>query len=186
MRKHYHLSKARRTTSTTCHVRRAGVLSLLLLASACGAQPPELSNAKEALWALQTADSMLQAAIQARDADRVASYYAEDAVLMPVAEAIVEGRAAILAEWRHVFGIPGFANRAQRVAAESSAGGDFGYTRGTYESPMRGPGGEQLLERGKWVSLWKRGADGEWHIIADIFNTDTPPPVHAPSSAERP
>lgn len=88
---------------------------------------------------------MAQAAIVARDAERTASFYAEDAVLMPVAEPAVEGRVAILAEWRHVFGIPGFENRATLVVAESSIAGDLGYTRGTYESPMSGPDGQPLL-----------------------------------------
>ncbi|WP_411281526.1 YybH family protein [Gemmatimonas sp.] len=135
----------------------------------------------QALAALRTADAMVQEAIVSRDAERATSFYAENAVMMPVAESSVEGRAAILAEWRHVFGIPGFANRARLVASEVSTAGDFGYTRGTYESPMLSTDGQSLLERGKWVSIWKRQSDGHWRIIVDIFNTDTPPPVHAPS-----
>lgn len=164
---------------------RAGIVSLIMLATACEArQSPETPGPAQALAALRAADSMVQAAIVARDAERTASFYALDAVLMPVAEPIVEGRAAILAEWRHVFGIPGFANRARLLAAEPSTAGDLGYTRGTYESAMRGPDGQPMLELGKWVSVWKRGTDGQWRIIVDIFNSDTPPPLHAPSTAE--
>ena len=166
-------------------LRRAGILSLIVLVTACEApQPAETPDPAQALAALRAADSMLQVAIVARDAERTASFYAVDAVQMPVAEPIVEGRGAILAEWRHVFGIPGFANQARLVAAELSTAGDLGYTRGTYESPMRGPDGQPLLERGKWVSIWKRGADGQWRIVVDIYNTDTPPPIHAPSTAK--
>ena len=103
-------------------------------------------------------------------------------MLMPVAESIVAGRASILTEWRHVFGIPRHVSHARLVVAEVSATGDLGYTRGTYESPMRGLDGQQPLERGKWVSVWKRQADGQWRLNVDIFNTDTPPPIHAPST----
>ncbi len=53
-----------------------------------------------------------------------------------------------------------------------------------YESPMLGPDGQKLLERGKWVSVWKHEADGQWRIAVDIFNTDTPAPFHAPSTVE--
>jgi ketosteroid isomerase-like protein len=165
-------------------LNRTIVVLLVGFVAACQTRLlPEGPDPSKALADLQRADSMIQAAIAARDAERTASFYAENAVLMPVAEPAVEGRVAILEEWRHVFGIPGFANRATLVAAEPSVAGDLGYTRGTYESPMSGPDGQPLLERGKWVSVWKRQDDGQWRIIVDIFNTDSPPPVHASSTA---
>lgn len=169
--------------STSQRVLRSGVASLLMVAAACGTPSNDAPDAAAALSSLRAADSSLQAAVAARDAERTAAFYTNDAVLMPVAEPIVEGRAAILDEWRHVYGIPGFANRSRLVAADVSTVGDLGYTRGTYESPMLGPGGQQVVERGKWVSLWKREADGRWRIVVDIFNTDTPPPDHQPSTA---
>ena len=64
---------------------------------ACAARP---SPASAALARLLVADSLVQAAVVAQDAARLASYYADDAVLMPVAEPIVAGRAAIRAECR--------------------------------------------------------------------------------------
>ena len=111
-------------------MRASGIALLLLSETACDASPAgALSNAAPDLAAVQRADSSLQAAIASTDAERTASFYAEDAVLLPVAEPIVEGRARILAEWQHVFGIPGFANGSRRVAADAS--GDLAFTRGT-------------------------------------------------------
>src|SRR5678815_1762912 len=116
-------------TLTSSCLRRAGLVLPLVLALACDTQSSKATpDAPRALLALRTADSLVQAAIVARDAERTASFYAEQAVLMPVAESIVEGRAAILAEWRHVFGIPGYSNRARLVAADASADGELGYT----------------------------------------------------------
>lgn len=172
--------------STSQRMLRSGVASALMVAAACGTPSNYAPDAAAALSSLRAADSSLQAAVAARDAERTAAFYTNDAVLMPVAEPIVEGRAAILEEWRHVYGIPGFANSSRLVAAEVSTVGDLGYTRGTYESPMLGPGGQQVVERGKWVSLWKREAGGRWRIVVDIFNTDTPPPDHQPSTAGGP
>lgn len=162
------------------------VVVSLVVATACHTTAAADATATaRALSELRVADSSVTAAIAARDAVRTASFYADDAVIMPVAEPIVEGRAAILEEWRHVFGIPGFANNSRLVASAVSAAGDLGYTRGTYESPMLGLGGKPLVERGKWVSVWKRGIDGKWRMVLDIFNTDAPPPVHEPSTAKR-
>jgi uncharacterized protein (TIGR02246 family) len=170
---------------------RSGVTSALLLSmasvTACGTAPSGDSESnQEALSALRAADSSVAAAIKARDAERAASFYADDAVIMPVAEAIVTGRSAIKEEWRHVFGIPGIDNNSRLVASAVSASGDLGYTRGTYESAMLEPGGKRVVERGKWVSVWKRGADGNWRILIDIYNTDEPPPDHQPSTALKP
>ena len=166
----------------THRVRRAASMSVIVLVACKAPQSTAVSDPAQTRATLRTADSLLQVAIESSDAERTAAFYAEDAVLMPVAESIVEGRSAIRAEWQHVFGIPGYASRARLIAAEPSIAGDLGYTRGTYESPMLGPKGEPLLERGKWVSIWRRQADGQWRIVVDIFNTDTPPPIHAPST----
>ena len=168
----------------THRLRRVASVSLLVLAACNARQSEVVPDPVQTRAALRAVDSLLQVAIESSNAERTAAFYAEDAVLMPVAESIVEGRAAIRAEWQHVFGIPGYATRARLVAAEPSIAGDLGYTRGTYESPMLGPNGEQLLERGKWVSIWKRQTDGQWRIVVDIFNTDTPPPIHAPSTVK--
>jgi ketosteroid isomerase-like protein len=162
------------------------VALLLLTAVACGTAPSDDAAAMaRALSELRVADSSVSAAIAARDAERTARFYTDDAVIMPVAEPIVEGRVAILEEWRHVFGIPGYANNSRLVASAVSAAADLGYTRGTYESPMLDRGGKPVVERGKWVSVWKRETDGTWRIVLDIFNTDSPPPDHQPSKAER-
>ena len=162
---------------------RICVASLLVVAAACGTgRSGDAPGSVDLLSSLRVADSSLQAAIAARDAERAATFYSEDAVLMPVAEPIVEGRAAILEEWRHVFGIPGFSNSSRLVTAAASHAGDLAYTRGTYESPMLGLKGQQVIERGKWVSVWRREPGGQWRIVVDIFNTDSPPPDHQRST----
>ena len=74
--------------------------------------------------------------------------------------------------------IPDFENTSTLVAADTSAGGDLGYTTGTYLARMRGENGEMVSEPGKWVSIWKRQADGSWRIVVDTYNTDVPPPDH--------
>jgi ketosteroid isomerase-like protein len=166
-----------------CPLRYAAAFTLIFAAACDSSRSGDAADTARLLSSLRAADSSLQAAVAARDAERTAAFYAEDAVLMPVAEPIVEGRLAILEEWRHVYGIPGFTSSSHLVAASLSTAGDLGYTRGTYESGMQGTGGRAVVERGKWVSVWKRGTDGSWRIIVDISNTDAPPPDHQPSTA---
>lgn len=146
--------------------------------------PTEAPDREASLAALHAADSAFQAAVVKRDLDSTTGFYAEDAVMLPVAEPLVEGRAAIRSEWAHVFGIPGYSSSARVTAVDVAASGDLGYTRGTYESPMLAPDGRQVVERGKWVSVWRRAADGAWRITVDVYNTDSPPPDHQASTAE--
>lgn len=90
----------------------------------------------------------------------------------------IDGKAAIPEEWAHVLAIPDFENESSLTRVEISDGGDLAYTSGTYVAKMRGEDGVQIREPGKWLTVWKRGRDGEWRIVMDIYNTDVPPPDH--------
>ena len=162
----------------------------IVLASACARQ--DRSGREELERSLRTADSALTAAIAARDTGRTASFYEDDAELLPVAEPAVTGREAIRRKWAEFFGIPGFSNQSRLTQLDVSTDGTLAYTRGTYETAMTGTDGQPTVERGKWVTVWRRQSDGSWRIVQDISNTDTPPPDHQESthgsqgSADRP
>ena len=101
------LRPERRPVVPPSHAPSSGFLFAALLIAACGGDDRRTAAASsDAVATLGAADSALQVTIAARDAERTAAFYADDAVLLPVAEPIVEGRAAIQDEWRHVFGIP--------------------------------------------------------------------------------
>lgn len=137
-----------------------------------------LANQSSAVAELKAADAALQKAVEKRDLEGIVSFYSERAVLLPTAEPMVSGKAAIREEWKHILSIPDFANAASMTGVEVSSGGDMGYTIGTYRSVMAGEDGTQVTEPGKWVSIWKLQPDGAWRIVVDIYNTDIPPPDH--------
>lgn len=167
----------------TRHSTRLATVALLLVA-ACRQHGPTEDVRAEAVAALRAADSTLQMAIAARDLDGTMAHYADDAVIMPLAKVSATGRDAIREEWAHNFGIPGYANAAPLTALDVSLDGTMGVTRGTYAATMNAPGGTSIVERGKWVSVWRRAAGSPWRITIDIYNTDSLPPDHQPSTAE--
>ena len=140
------------------------VLSLML--GGCGPARERESASRtanegtSAAAALRAADSTLQAAVEAKDAEKTAALYMVDATLLPIAEPAVVGRDAIKREWAKVFGIPGIQNRARMTRLEVAGGGDLGFTQGSYESTMTGSAGRPVVEVGKWVTVWRRDADG--------------------------
>ena len=150
------------------------ILAALALNS-CSAKQPEASDAKTQLRAL---DTKLGQAIDAKDAAAIAAFYADDAVLMPTAEPIVRGKAAIMEEWQHILAIPAFENESKLGGVDVASAGDLAYTYGTYRSRLMGEDGRLAMEPGKWVTVWKKQPNGDWRIAVDTYNTDIPPPDH--------
>ncbi len=107
-----------------------------------------------------------------RDADRLASFYAEDAIAYPPKEPVAIGRAAAKKVWASYFADATFSISWKTVHAEVAKSGDLGFTAGTYEASFKGPAGKMVTEKGKYVTTWKKQKDGTWKAIHDIWNTD--------------
>ena len=148
-------------------------VSFFLLACA-HAQEPQQNPAD----LLSSTDIALQKAVADGDLDKIMTFYADDAVLMPTAEPIVVGKVAIREEWQHILSIPDFQNKSALTKVDVSKSGDLAYSMGTYLSTMRGENGQLVTEPGKWLSVWRRQADGSWLVVAATYNTDIPPPDH--------
>jgi len=120
--------------------------------------------------ALAQLDDDWSKAAATRDAERVASFYADDAIAYPPSEPIAIGRAAAKKVWASYFADPTFSISWKTVHAEAS--GDLGFTAGTYEDSFKGPDGKLVEEKGKYVCTWKKQKDGTWKATHDIWNTD--------------
>lgn len=154
--------------STLCIVALIGVVACQRQGDTHGA----------ALDAIRTADAALSKAVSDRDLERTVAFYANDASILPLAEPIVTGAEAIRREWQHIFTIPGYQGITKTTTVEVSRSGDLGYTQGTYTAEFNLADGTSATERGKWVSVWKKQADGTWKVAVEIYNTDEPPPDH--------
>lgn len=53
--------------------------------------------------------------------------------------------------------------------------GELGYTWGTYEVHERNKPNSAPEQVGKYLTLWRRQADGSWKYILDIGNKSPPP-----------
>lgn len=51
--------------------------------------------------------------------------------------------------------------------------GDLGYTSGLYELKLKGTAGA-AVDNGKYLTIWKKEADGSWEVLFDTFNSDRP------------
>jgi len=164
-------SMGRRLFSLTAVLAAAGVFAVLLpvLLSAAAAHASGGMSAEAK--ALAKLDDDWSSAAATRDADRVASFYAEDAVAYPPNEPVAVGRAAAKKVWAAYFAEPSFTISWKTTHAEVT--GNLGFTAGTYEDSFKGPDGKVVDEKGKYLCVWKKQGDGTWKAIHDMWNADS-------------
>jgi uncharacterized protein (TIGR02246 family) len=141
----------------------------ILLASCSPAEEAKPAPASATVEELGQMNRDFAAALNAKDAALAASYYTEDAVVIPPGEAMVQGRAAIEAYWKAGIEQGGARDASvETIKAESS--GDVGYEMGNFVLTVNGPDGNPVQEHGRYIELLRRGADGKWYSTAGIWN----------------
>jgi ketosteroid isomerase-like protein len=98
------------------------------------------------------------------------SYFAEDAVTIDDNEAAVKGRDAIArgATWS-----PADLQLSWTpVGGQMGPSGDMGFTWGHYEVHFKDKAGKPVVEKGRYMTVWKKQADGSWKVELDGGNRE--------------
>jgi ketosteroid isomerase-like protein len=147
------------------------IASMLLLCTCLLSVFSFAADDKAAAKALTALDDEWSKAAATHNVDRTASFYAEDARAYPPNEPLAVGRAVAREVWARYFATPDFKISWKTTAA--GADGNTGWTAGTYEDSFKGPDGKTVHEKGKYLCVWKKGADGKWKAIQDMWNSDS-------------
>ena len=163
---------------TTC-----ALVALLSLATAC--QTTTVADT----WAadettLRNLDAEWSKAAGAKDIDKTISFYSEDALVMPSNSPVLKGK-AVREMWQGMFSLPGFGGGWKATKVEVATSGDLGYVTGTYEMNETDASGKPKTDKGKYLEVWKKQADGSWKCVADMFNTDLPATPASASTATK-
>lgn len=151
-----------------------GGLGLAGLLLACSKPaPPDTRDAD--LKAVKSVEVAWVSDIATKDPDKVASYYADDAALLMPYTPIITGKANIKAAWKMTLADPNFALTFQSTRGNAAKSGELVYTVGTYSMTMSSPKGKKLVtDHGKYMTVFKKQADGSWKAEADMINSDEP------------
>lgn len=128
---------------------------------------------------LRSLDAQWSAAAAAKDLDKTVSYYSDDAIIMPPNAPGATTREAIRSAWKEMLTSPGAAISWTATKVEVAKAGDLAYVSGTYEETMTDASGKPAKDRGKYLEIFKKQADGTWKCIRDIWNSDLPAGVAA-------
>ncbi len=120
--------------------------------------------------AILHADQEWANAAASKDVERTVSFWAEDAVVFPPDQPAIRGKDSIRAYVLASFKMPGFAVRWQTTELTVSPGGDLAYGSGTNVVTLNGPDGKPVTLAGKAVTVWRKGSDGDWKCVVDIWN----------------
>ena len=145
--------------------------AILVALTGCARAP----DAAAARGALMDADRRFNNATAERRTDGWMDFIAEDGQMIRSAGTIT-GRAAIRDEMGKTFADTSFSLRWEPLQSDVGAGGDLGYTNGRYEVRFRDAKGNAAMRTGRYLTVWKKQADGSWMVVRDIGVQDAPPP----------
>ena len=162
-------------------------LAALVCAAAVGLsvagcnQKPDTHDAD--IKAISDGETQWNADWASRDASKIASHYADDAVLRAPGMEALNGRAAITDALKQM--VADSALNLSFHANKVDVAGDLGYTEGAYKMTMTDPATHKPVDdHGSYVTTYRRQADGSWKAVADIASSAVPPPV-SPAPAEK-
>ena len=125
--------------------------------------------------AILATDKPWQEAIAARDVERSVSFWAGDAVVMAPGQASLAGKDAIRGFVTQAFKAPGFGLRWETTSVDVAPHGDLAYALAKTTTTVVGPDGKPVSLRGKAATVWRKGPDGRWRCVLDVWNDDPPP-----------
>ena len=106
-----------------------------------------------------------------KDVDRIAAHYADNGNLIVPNSPMMTGKDAIAKGMKGALADPNWSLALLPVQVEVSKSGDLGYTRGTYVLTATNPATKMpVTEKGRWVAIFRKQADGSWKAVEDINN----------------
>ena len=116
---------------------------------------------------LLDADEAFCTATQERGLDGWLEWFAPDALILPPEGPMLEGLDELRRHYSSIpFPPPGFTWKPEEAWLAESA--DLGYTRGSYEIRNSGFSGEERIDRGRYLSVWRRQPDGGYKVFSDL------------------
>ena len=162
-------------------------IGLFMLLSGCSDTPtPPADTSAADQKAIKDGEVAWASDWASKDLDKIVSHYADDASLLVANLPIMKGKDTIRTGLKELLADPNLSLSFTTVSAVTSKSGDLGYTEGTYSMTTSNPKTKKpMTEIGKYVTVYKKQADGSWKAVEGIDNADAPatPVVNAKKSA---
>jgi ketosteroid isomerase-like protein len=107
-------------------------------------------------------------------ADGYATFVTEDAVFLPPNAVRVDGRAGVREMMLGFTLAEDFSITWSATSIDVAANGKLAYAIGKFEYSLKDAAGNPVSDRGKWIDVFEKQADGSWLCSVGMFNSDLP------------
>lgn len=107
-------------------------------------------------------------------ADGYASFVTEDAVFLPPNAERVDGRGGVRELMLQFTQAEDFSIDWKATSIEVAADGKLAYAIGTFEFSLKDAAGNPVSDKGKFVDVYKKQADGSWQCSVGMWSSDLP------------
>ena len=142
----------------------------IVMAGCSPSPPPDTAAVRSAIEAANA--KFIDAFKRADKAALVASYTGDAVILMPN-QPEWRGRDAMDKGYTDFLSQMAFKDGGTKTE-DVMVAGDLAVETGTYTWTLTVKSGGEISDKGKYVTVWKRQADGSWKIARDINNSDLP------------
>jgi uncharacterized protein (TIGR02246 family) len=112
----------------------------------------------------------------AKDGDKLAGYYANDAILVVPGTPSVSGKDAIVEDLKHMLADPALSLTFQPTRVDVAKSGDLAYTLGKYQLTVTDEATHKVInDHGSYVTAYRKQPDGSWKAESDIATSEIPP-----------
>ncbi len=149
-----------------------------LMTGCANSAPPDTHDADVA--ALKDNESAWVKDAASKDLEKWVAHYTEDGSVLIPGDPIFSGKDAIRSGFKPMFTDANFAVTFGATRVDVAKSGDLGYTQGNYELTLTDPKTKKpFTDKGKYLTIYRKQADGSWKAVEDTFMTDGPPPAPA-------
>lgn len=163
-----------------CKMKPQFPLSIILVVAICRVtaysqhgNPTKAGRDSAEVALLKTDSDFNNLSVEKGFVEAFLAYMADTAVLFPNGSNPISGRDNIR---KHLSeGSAGDVLTWKPLKAEVASSIDLGYTYGSSEYRSTDKNGRPAIHYGKYVTVWRRQADGSWKFILDIGNPSPAP-----------
>ena len=154
---------------------RIPIAAVLFSATVACMAADDTANVEADVEAIRAVIAQELAAVATMDVDGFTAIWTDDVMMVPPNEPAVSGEAAM--EWAQGFTSMFSGGEASYSDEEIIVSGDVAihtYAMDMTLNPVGG--GDPMVEQGRGIHIFRRGADGTWKLSHDIWNGNAPPP----------
>ena len=154
------------------------IVALSTLLTGCMSSPPDTHDADVA--ALKDTEAAWVKDAATKDVEKWVAHYTDDGSVLLPNTPILTGKDAIRGGIKPMLGDPNFAVTFGATRVDVAKSGELAFTQGTYSLTMSNPKTKgPVTEKGKYLTVYRKQADGTWKSVEDTFMSDAPPPSDA-------